>query len=244
MWSCEISINKEYKREFDYLESHIKQCKNLSFAVEESRERYFVYIATLCDNREEVQQLVEKAICEVYLTYIKLSCLVEKIHHTELSHSFVALLSSLLYFDRQFEESVVLKALHEVATYNIDGILNFRLQTMTSNWEELSNLANNLVKVAPTSEDVFNVATFLVSTEGGKNKLLIEKSSAFKIYNTTGNYTVEIKDVFDEPEHNLILAAISECPSEIVLRNVDLSSSMQRTLEKLARVQVETLAPN
>ena len=239
MWSCEISINKEHQREFDYLESHIKQCKDLSFAVEESRERYFIYVATLCDNREEVQKLIEKAICEVYLTYMKLSFFIQKIEHNELSHSFVALLSSLLFFDRPFEESIILKSLHEVASYNIDGILNFRLRSMTSNWEELSNLANNLVKVATTPDDVFNVATFLVSTEGGKNKLLIEKSSVFKIYNTTENCTVEIKNVFAEPEHNLILAAISECPSEIVLRDVNLSSSMQHTLEKLARVQIE-----
>ncbi|MDD4839228.1 MAG: hypothetical protein PHE93_00965 [Clostridia bacterium] len=239
MWSCEISIDKEFAREFNYLESRIKQCKNLSFALEESKERNFIYIATLCDNREEVQKLIEEAICEVYLTYLKLSFFLDKIEYATLSHSLVALLSSLVFFDRSFEESVIMKTIHEVASYNIDGILNFRLKSLTTNWTELSGLANNLLKVATTPDDIFNVATFLASSEGGKNQLLFVKNTDLSVFNTTENRTVQIENIFDEPELDLILATVRECPSEIILRNVDFSDPMQNTLRKLAHVQIE-----
>lgn len=239
MWSCEISLGKEYSREINFLESRIKSCKNLSFAIEESKDRSFVYVATLCENREEVQKFVEDLICEIYLTHIKLSFFLKKIEHSALSHSLVALLSSLIFFDRSFEESMILKTLHEVASYNIDGILNFRLRSLLDNWDELAHLANNLLKVAATPDDIFNVATFLSSTEGGKNKLLFVKNTDFEMFNTTENRKVEVETFFDEPELNLILATIKECPSEITIRNIIFSDSMQTTLKKIAKVQVE-----
>jgi hypothetical protein len=237
MWSCEISIAKEFHREFNYLETRVKQCKNLSFALEESKERNFIYVAALCDNREEVQKYIEQSICEVYLTYMKLSFFLKRIEHGFLTHSLVALLSSLIFFDRTFEESLIVKTVQELATYNIDGILNFRLRTLTDNWNELSVLANNLLKVASTPDDIFNVATFLASSDC-KNRLLFEKNGEYQLINTTENRRVEVENFFDEPEFDLILATVRECPSEITIKDVKFSEPMQHTLKKLALVHM------
>jgi len=237
MWSCELSIAKEFNREFNYLETRVKQCKNLSFALEESKERNFIYVAALCDNREEVQRYIEQSVCEVYLTYMKLSFFLKRLEHTYLTHSLVALLSSLIFFDRTFEESLIVKTMQELATYNVDGILNFRLRALTDNWNELSVLANNLLKVASTPDDIFNVATFLASSDS-KNRLLFQKNGGCQIINTTENRQVEVERFFDEPEFDLILATVRECPSEIIIEDVKFSEPMQQTLKKLALVHI------
>ena len=237
MWSNVISIDKLYKREFDYLFNIVKKSKTISYAFEESRDRYFLYIAALCENSDEARSTVEQALIHVYLTYFKLSVFLKNIKHEKLSHAMVALLSSLLAFDRSFEETVILKTLSDTIDYNVDAIFNFRLSALRENWTELAQLCNNLLSTAIDENDVYNVASFITSDEGGKNKLMITHDEAPVIKNLTENKEVEIEDIFDNDELNILLAAVKESPKEIIIKDTGLSKDMWGALSRITSVR-------
>lgn len=239
MWSCEISIDKKFNKEYDFMADRIKRIKNLSFAEEESADRKYIYVASLCEFRESVQEAIENAIVDIFLIFLKLDFFLSRFMKKKLSHSVVALLCSLVCFDRQFEEAIVRKSLSEVVDYNLDGILNFRLRDLTANWDELAELADNLLKVATTSDDIFNVATFLTSADGGESEILVDESGGdCSVYNLTLEKCVPLKDLFDEKEFNILFSVVKENPKKIILQNVVLTKEMLSTLEKLSNVEM------
>lgn len=121
MWSNVISLDKTYNREFDYLFEKIKNNKNLSYAYEESKDRNFLYLASVCDSASTVINEVENAICEVYLNHFKLAYFLSGFK-SNISPAIVTLTSALLLFDQTYEDTLIRKVLSEVIDYNIDGI--------------------------------------------------------------------------------------------------------------------------
>lgn len=232
MWSNVISIDKMYDKEFEYLYEKIKADKNVSYAYEESRSRHFLYLASLCESSLDVIANVENSICEVYLNHFKLK------HFTKnfktLSDSLVALTSALLLFDHAYEDALIRKVLSEATEYNIDGILNFRLGALTENWNELSDLISNLLANSQTDDDVYSVAQFINSQEGGINRLMLSEN---QLVNLTKSKNVEIENFFDNNDQNLIFAIIKEKPAELVVKNRRLTDSLKRSISPFARIR-------
>lgn len=232
MWSNVISIDKMYDKEFEYLYEKIKADKNVSYAYEESRSRHFLYLASLCESSLDVIANVENSICEVYLNHFKLK------HFTKnfktLSDPLVALTSALLLFDHSYEDALIRKVLSEATEYNIDGILNFRLGALTENWNELSDLISNLLANSQTDDDVYSVAQFINSQEGGINRLMLSEN---QLVNLTKSKNVEIENFFDNNDQNLIFAIIKEKPAELVVKNRRLTDSLKRSISPFARIR-------
>lgn len=232
MWSNVISIDKMYDKEFEYLYEKIKADKNVSYAYEESRSRHFLYLASLCESSLDVIANVENSICEVYLNHFKLK------HFTKnfktLSDPLVALTSALLLFDHAYEDALIRKVLSEATEYNIDGILNFRLGALTENWNELSDLISNLLASSQTDDDVYAVAQFINSQEGGINRLMLSEN---QLVNLTKSKNVEIENFFDNSDQNLIFAIIKEKPAELVVKNRRLTDSLKRSISPFARIR-------
>ena len=66
-----------------------------------------------------------------------------------------------------------------------------------------------------------------------KNRIAIEKG---RVFNVTEKREVKVLNVFDENEHNLIMAVIGESPEEIVIEDTPLSKEMYDTLKHIAVV--------
>lgn len=232
MWSDVISIDKGFGKEIEFLLCKLRGVKNLSFAVEESRDRIFIYLASVCELAEEVEEQVTSILETVILVFMKLRFFLENLQKRELNHADCALICSLVHFDRQYESNIVRKALSETVDFAVDGILHFRLRPLVENWEELSSLACRLAEEG-TGGDVFDIASFITGTDGAKSRLALTPDT---LVNLTQRHPVEVIDLFDAPELNLISAIIGERPSEILLRNVALSQPMNNTLRHIARV--------
>lgn len=72
MWSNVISIDKGFRREIEFILGKLKNIRHLSYAVEESRDRVFVYIASVCEMQEEVEAQVRDVLQTVFLVFLKL----------------------------------------------------------------------------------------------------------------------------------------------------------------------------
>ena len=58
MWSNVISIDKSYAKEIEFLLAEVKNIKDLSYAIEESKDRTWIYLASLCERSEYVEEKV------------------------------------------------------------------------------------------------------------------------------------------------------------------------------------------
>ena len=102
---------------------------------------------------------------------------------------------------------------------------------MLQNWDEVAGLASRLV--ASTDRDTYDVASFITSTEGAKNRVAIDHG---RVFNLTEGEEVEIVPVFDEYEFNLIMAVIGQNPKEIIVESTALSQEMLGSLKHIAGV--------
>ena len=230
MWSNVISIDKRFGREIDFLIAKLGSIRHLSYAAEESRDRVFFYIASVCEMQEETEGQVRGILKTVFLTFMKLRFFLDKLQNIELNHANCALISSLVHFDSQYERSVVDRVLSECIDYALDGLMNFRLRPLTENWSELASLAARLIS-SGSGGDAFDIASFITGTEGAKNRVAITGDA---IVNLTARRPVEVIDLFDKPDFNLISAVIGERPCEILLEDAHLSEVMQSTLRHIA----------
>lgn len=235
MWSNVISLDKGFGREIEFILAKLKNVRHLSYAPEESRDRLFIYIASVCEVQEEVEAAVKGILETVFLVFLKLRFFLSKMPNVDLNHANCALISSLVHFDSEYEKSIVSRVLSETLDYTVDGLMNFRLRPLTENWEELSALAMRLM-AAGGSGDIYDIASFITGTDGAKNRLALTHDA---LLNLTVRRPVEVIDLFDKPELNLISAIIRERPCEILLEGVDLSQPMNNTLRRIARVVVE-----
>lgn len=233
MWSNVINIDKTYDREIGYILKRLQGMKDLSYAIEESQSRMWIYLAGICEKQEQIEDELQKIFEVVYLSFFKLRFFLEKLRLKRLSHAKCALICSIVHFDREFEASVLSKVISNCLDYNIDGIYHFRLRALSDGWQELADLTNRLLDGCTDESEIFEIATFITGSEGKMNQLVLNRN---KLRNLTCHRSVEVVNLFDLEEYNILSAVIREKPFEILLEGCDFTPPMTDTLKKIVRV--------
>ncbi len=233
MWSNVISIDKSYDKEIDYILKRLQCAKDVSSSVEESRDRMWMYLASVCERQDDVEGEMVSLLQDVLLCYIKLRFFMSRLKIGNMTYAKCALLSSLVHFDREFENTIVSKTISKTLDYNVDGLLNFRLRALKEGWQEVSEVANRLLEASMGDDDIFEISSFICGSEGKKSRLHIASNG---LYNQTIRDCVKIFNVFDNDEYNLLFAIISQKPSEIVIEGKEFSKEFVDTLKRFSRV--------
>ncbi|MDE6302429.1 MAG: hypothetical protein K2M36_02445 [Clostridia bacterium] len=233
MWSNVISIDKSYDREIDYILGRLQNTKELSYAIEESRGRMWIYLASVCEKQDEVEEKLQGIFEVVFLSFLKLRFFLDKLHIKRMSHAKCALICSIVHFDREFESNILTKVLSSSLDYNVDGIMNFRLRSLIESWQELADLANRLLDGCNDESDIYDIATFITGSEGKLNQLVLNRNS---LRNLTCHRAVEVVKLFDSDEYNMLSAIIREKPTEILIEGCNFTAPMNATLKKIVRV--------
>lgn len=232
MWSNVISIDKRYSKEIDCIKERVENMRDLSFAVEESKDRIWIYLASLCEKSARIEEEITLLIEDIILTYMKTSFFIERLPSFTMSHATCSLICSLVHFDRRYEENMLRRALAETADFNVDGLFNFRLMEMKQNWEEVISLATRLMN--STDSDAYDISAFITSTDNADNRVAIDSG---EVYNLTTGKKAEVLKVFDNDEYNLIMAVIGESPEEIIVERTPISKEMKDTLKHIAHLE-------
>ena len=233
MWSNVISIDKSYDREIDYILGRLQNTKELSYAIEESRGRMWIYLASVCEKQDEVEEKLQGIFEVVFLSFLKLRFFLDKLHIKRMSHAKCALICSIVHFDREFENNILSKVLSSSLDYNVDGIMNFRLRSLIESWQELADLANRLLDGCNDESDIYDIATFITGSEGKLNQLVLNRNS---LRNLTCHRAVEVVKLFDSDEYNMLSAIIRETPTSILIEGCNFTAPMNATLKKIVRV--------
>lgn len=236
MWSNVISMDKCYERELRYILKELAKIKDVSYAQEESRLREWIYLACACETRDDVEEKINGIIETVYLAFLKTAYFKERIPLYNFNHAKCALLSSIVCFDNDFESGIIQKTLANTLDLNVDGIYNFRLKSLKEAWDEVAQVAARLLENSVCDEDVFDVASFIAGSDGGRNDILIDGRI---VKNVTEHKTVVPISLFDDEEFDMLFAIIKEKPREIVVAGNDFSRPMLDSLSRITKV-VET----
>ncbi|MBR4800365.1 MAG: hypothetical protein IK048_01635 [Clostridia bacterium] len=233
MWSNEISLDKKYDREIEFILGKLSGMKDVSFAVEESQDRVWIYLASVCEKQDEVEEKIEEIVETVILTFMKIRFFCEKLGGEPMSQAKCVLICSLAHFDKDFERTIVRKVFSNALDYNLDGLVNFRLRALKDEWQELATVSARLLDGADGEDDVYDVSSFITGSDAKKSKIIIDKDN---VKNVTEHRIIEVLDVFDDDEFNLLSSIVENHPSEIVVENFKLPKSLSVPLRKIARV--------
>ena len=233
MWSNEISLDKKYEREIEFILGKLNKMKDVSFAVEESKDRTWIYLASVCERQDSVEEEITEIVETVILTFMKVRFFCEKLNTMPMTHSKCVHICSLVHFDKDFERTIVRKVLSNALDYNLDGLMNFRLRALKDEWQELASVSSRLLDGAGSDDDVYDVSTFITGSDAKRCKIVINGEN---IKNITEHKTIEVLDVFDDDDFNLINSIVENRPEEIVIENFKLPKSLIAPLKKIAKV--------
>ena len=80
-------------------------------------------------------------------------------------------------------------------------------------------------------DDIYSVAEFIHSQEGGKNQLMFGENGLF---NLTKSESVKVENYFDNSDLNLLFAIIKESPKELILNGAALPVGVKKSLRPFA----------
>lgn len=233
MWSNIISIDKRYEREVSYILDSVEGTNEISYATEESPNRLFVYLASACEDAERVERRTQDILSTVILDFFKLRFFKDRLRIKDIGLAGCALLSSIVHFDREFERALCDKIFMSLSDYNIDGAYNFRLSALISSWDELAEVAANLLDGVNSEGELYDIAAFITGSDGAKNRLLVESG---RLKNITCRKNVEVINLFDGQDLNLLSAILGERPAEIRVRRNEISGALCSTLKRMTTV--------
>ena len=176
MWSNVVSIEKGDDKMFSELLSGVEGIKELSSAVEESKNRKYIYMAGLCEYADEIRDKIENFLSDFILTKYKLSYYAENLKYDKLDYPVATLISTLVYLDFDLEKAFVTRVLRELSSYDVDAIYRFRLKALRASWKEVAEMCARLFEVGTDEQDIYNVINYISATKTAKPlELVLEK---------------------------------------------------------------------
>ncbi len=235
MWINELSIDKKYNVEYDYIISRLDGIKNLSYTKENSKERFICSLATNLENENFVKSELQDIITKVILIYLKRRIVFSGIDVN--CYLDVAYMASIIYFDINYEVNYLRSKMDNITDYNIDGILNFRLKKLKDNWLELRGFTADLLKFS-TVEDLTYITSLMNSTYSGVSELKLEKTKgSIKLTTTQPELNIDILPIYSNDYYNILDAIIFSNPKNILLSNISLPKEMTTVLKKIIPVK-------
>lgn len=238
MWINELSIDKRYGREFDYILKMLSGIKNLSYTKEITKDRYIFSMATADEYEKQVKNQIFDIVKNVILVFIKRDVIFDGVSLDANTFTKVAIVASITHFDNVYEEKYLAYQMQDISDYNIDAIYNFRLKKLISNWEELKEMTSSLLAYAD-NEDLTYIASFMNATSYERiGEVSVEElDEKLSLYTKKPRKNIPILPIYSNFYFNLLDALIRVNPKEVLLDNVVLPEDMLYILKKLVNVK-------
>ncbi len=238
MWSNVVSIEKGDDKMFSELLSGIEGIKELSSAVEESKNRKYIYMAGLCEYADEIRDKIENFLSDFILTKYKLSYYSENLKYDKLDYPVATLISTLVYLDFDLEKAFVTRVLRELSSYDVDAIYRFRLKALRASWKEVAEMCARLFEVGTDEQDIYNVINYISATKTAKPLELVLEKAERPVFRNAGNgKEIAVKRLFGVDEYDIIGTVISLSATKLTL-NCDVAGEAVKALRHVVRVKM------
>lgn len=236
MWSKTVLIEGGRKSAAEYFRKKLDETDFITYATEATGGTAFV-MASAADE-EMAENFAANLIADVLLYCYKSDFFDKELNVCDGGYEKIALLGSLLFLDENLERPLIKReTAHKVVS--VDGIYNFRMQTMREGWRQLAGLVNNLVSVACDAGEIVKITAFIMSsTERPVNNLLVYSINGRpRIKNLTTHKEVSPVGLFADSESNLLLGIVRQGPVRINIQGKPLSDDVVKVLKGIATIK-------
>lgn len=217
--------------EKSFIIENLKQVE--SAAVEEKEYKNYRGISIEADELsfEKIINIISENITAFY----KFRILCEYLKDIKCSiYEKYALIGTLLGADLENDKREVARALKNLTQIALESLFEFRLTKLKNNWQSLGELSQSLTRELNESQDVYELISYFVSSNGECPRITITDTTPLKlVINGTIYNPIPLTENLDI---NLLLTAMREHPSHIVIKNQDLlSEDLLKTFRSLGQ---------
>lgn len=228
-----IIISKENKIAFDYLIDSFVQNTKIKFKISKSENYNIIKITTEEIFFDDFLHILAKSI----VVSKKFYYLFNEFKDFKFDYATITCFCALLYFDIESEIEKVKFMILKDDTISVDGTFLFKMQKMAEEWEELKNIGLVLTFDEIDKEDLYNIATFMISTRSNKKSLFLAQYPNIMLANVTDGIVIDRVKIFENCDFDLISAVVSESPNEIIVEKKLLKSCLIESLSKIVKVK-------
>ena len=234
MKEVKLYVNKEDINTIDYLKTLFNTDAKIQYDI--LMNSSVVFKVNILDSYTNV---FYKFIAKVIVTNAKFDFFSKRLNIDSYTYEKVALLASLIFFAIKSEVNEVYKKIKNLSSINIDGVINFCLVGLYSDWEDLLEVVELILCGDMTSSDINNVISFIMaSKQASKKSLFLAEFPELLITNVTdGVITTNVK-FFHNSEYDLISLIVEECPLEFIVEDGVLSKDLLKVLSKFTDIKV------
>lgn len=172
-------------------------------------------------------------IAQIVLAFYKFELLLKAINFgREPNLSECAFLGAVLSLEKSIEKEKIIVIAEKTELKNIEGFFNFCLCSMHENWENLAILSKKLLSQCQCDKDIYSLTGFMLGIDDKiKNSVVVDYPQIFR---GDDNDSIEILQYFEETEKNVILAILSQNPSDIlVMDSQKVSKKFMQVIQSL-----------
>lgn len=236
MWQSTILISNHYNKD-DLLKKGLERIEGIYFAEGNSGKYTSFDIAAKESEKIAVRSKVCELIAEIILNNVKVEYIMTSLGTRKISPSVCTLISSMLYYDNAKEERIVKRVLSGLDAYCIDGIVNFRLRSLTDEWRELGNIISNTLNKGFGEREVYSLALYMLGERKGTS-LFIADSKEILITNVTKGGLVNVPEIYKDKIHNIINAIVKYGASEVVIEKQNIDKELLSALRNIVDVKI------
>jgi len=237
MWKTRIYLSKKFIHLRRYLEDKLSRVRGASFTTIAGRGRAELLVA--CDENavDTVRPQVIQVLKELFLNKVKFSYIYNNLNKPPINHAVCAFFAVTINHKTIYENDFLSKLLDSQDDYNIEGMLNFKMQGMLDMWDELVIFAESVLEEFEEDE-LFSLASYFIEAEALSplSIFVTGTNGEYILTDVTNGQIISIENVYAELELNLINSILSAVPTEILIEP-RWRSPILHTLNKVCKVK-------
>lgn len=236
MWQSTILIGNRFNKD-NVLKKGLERIEGLYFA-EGGEDGFATFdVAAKEYDKKACQTAVKELIADIILNNVKLQYIVSSLGKRSIDASLCALISSMLYYDNKREEEFVKKQIAPLKNYCIDGIVNFKLRELVSEWRELGDIIVNTLGKGFGEKEMYSLALYMLG-ERKDTSLFIADSKEILITNVSQGGLVKVPEIYGEKVYNIINAIVKYGASEVVIERGNADKELLNALRNIVDVKI------
>ncbi|MBQ8178184.1 MAG: hypothetical protein IJ033_03225 [Clostridia bacterium] len=174
-------------------------------------------------------------IADIITTFYKFRVLNSFIQDSKFnSFDFFAFIGALLSVDKEKEISEVKKVAKNLKSIAPLSLFEFRLDALKASWQNLLELSKNLTSNLSSTEELYEIISYFVSSSSVCPKVTITDSQPIKL--CVGGKILSPIPLTSDYDTNILLTAMREHPSHIIIKNQELlNENLLSTLRALGQ---------
>lgn len=238
MWQTQVYLSRNKDKIADLLESKFARISNLAYARAESIG--YCIFALACDDDKSpiVKERVEEILIGVLLNNYKYQYIVNECDFEQDLPQDKALVSALVFYNREYERKKVAEILHGSNVYNLDGIFDFRMEGLQFDWSELGMMSIELLSYNPQKKDIYQIVSYL----GKGNRIrcknaVVATQPTLRLIDGASGIDIDWVQIFDDPIDDMVATLIYNRVEQVSVERSRVSSSLVKKLVELVKVK-------